>query len=459
MPKMQQFQLISATVFIVAIFGYCHSEEVNKTIEVDTPEKFYEEEERNAPNNLNIQVKLFDNIPISSEALIRKACIFVTSVVAIKQIDGITESPVNGLVGLISEFGPARAALQILVETLGDEINWNDPLEKTTPELMRRWTVAHDLSMYLTKITTISSNLISLTKSSDVYEEQQQKKEKLKKEEEEKMEKLKKEEEKKMEKLKKEEERKMEKQKKKETSFWGNKEKIQHQEKIARLTEISLVEAHSNIAEIINKLAEGKSHFRSYPTFILPILFVISPYVTLLSRTIPELANGSKISCKLAETISEYFLPTLLDRLNKIELQVDYGSYLQHNKYRFIHETLNIAPTGNTSSEINCERGEGGINEYNELAKKFIHTRSFPTAESRLTGRIVHLQEEIFETNNGFSLLKDTLGDMDEYYRDAKGECAHDYMALVRYRLETAFGQAFKVVNQTCSRERKPTGK
>lgn len=215
---------------------------------------------------------------------------------------------------------------------------------------------------------------------------------------------------------------------------------------------------HMKLAEVLTKFSKGDSLFRVNPSGAVPALFALALFVDdfmpLLQKHAIDIANKTLLPCRLAETIVEYFHPVLLHRLSAIEMVVDYPMHTQRNKRLCESNVMKAGLPAMNRDYIQCIKGTGGNVGYAK-SKKEIEELNL-TVMSYGSPSSIFSMITVLEPNYhgvGYSILKDSLGDSETYYRDENGECSRDYFQLIRYRLETAFDDAYKVTNHYCKEE------
>lgn len=224
-----------------------------------------------------------------------------------------------------------------------------------------------------------------------------------------------------------------------------------------------------SLFNMIKKFTYGDAPLRKYPTLALPTLFnfapLISNFAPLLNRYSPDLAKTSRISSTFADALSDFFKPTLMNRLNRIDVNAHPNQYEKHNKYVFTSEIIkkDFQADGYIKTEkssIKCVQGENGDEGY-ENFRSLLDGWNFgilPVITTKPPQQMI--------TDVEFSLVKDGLGKDGVYYREENvenGDCAPDYFALVRHRAEKAFGNVLNSVRSTCANDewpksRTPTG-
>lgn len=166
------------------------------------------------------------------------------------------------------------------------------------------------------------------------------------------------------------------------------------------------------------------------------------------------------IPCALAETIKDYFIPTLFDRLDEIDMGIDHPNFVANGKFGQMYETLRAPfnPDGYTKwledplHHLQCDKHDGDRGTFdkeveNQFPRKYV---------------LKAMWEKVYKVNTeetGKALLKDNLGDQNEYFSNSfwNSHCAKYYFALVRHRLEREFGTAYKKVQKYCSFEKRAT--
>lgn len=222
---------------------------------------------------------------------------------------------------------------------------------------------------------------------------------------------------------------------------------------------------HMKLTEVLTKFSKGDSLFRVNPSSVVPALFALTLFVDdfmpLLQKHAIDIANKTLLACRMAETLVEYFHPVLLHRLSDIEMVVDYPMHTQRNKriYQANIMKKGFNHDGSGWPEMNrdyiqCINGTDGDSGYaklrNEIEDPKLTIKSFGTPSS------IFVTVSTIDPNYagvGYSILRDFLGPTGTYYRDDDGNCSRDYFQLVRFRLETAFGEAYKIANHHCKEE------
>lgn len=214
---------------------------------------------------------------------------------------------------------------------------------------------------------------------------------------------------------------------------------------------------------MIKIFAQGDAPLRKYPTLALPTLFNFAPLISnfspLLNKYTPDLAKESRISCAFADTISDYFKPSLMDRLHQIDVNAHSDRYHKHNKYVFTSEIIkkDFRADGSIMTKktsIQCAQGEDGDEGYESSrfqlgGMDYWNFGILPVSPLS--------QPKWVAPDNEFSLVKDSLGKDGVYYREENvehGNCAPDYFSLVRHRVEKAFDDIFNSVESTCMNDK-----
>lgn len=177
--------------------------------------------------------------------------------------------------------------------------------------------------------------------------------------------------------------------------------------------------------EIVDRFRYGGSRLRRYPALVAPILISLASFVANLQPMMtildPALARAWKVPCYLAETISNYFLPTLFERLNQIIVDAKFSFDDTPKQAKYEEETFKAPfyPYGyEIEQEVRCE----------------------PVGK-----------ETENENEHEFLIVRDGLNEIDDYRDVITGDCARDYFRLVRNKLEILFGHAFNLANFTCN--------
>lgn len=175
---------------------------------------------------------------------------------------------------------------------------------------------------------------------------------------------------------------------------------------------------------IISTFSNGDSPYRAYPTFAVPVLFTLASFAAdfqpILERIAPSILSSLDIFCRLAETIADYFPLTLLNRLNEIAIEAEVDKTQKPQR-----------------AEI----------EAREFKKPFNPN----TMHQHNSVRCVKIGKNDAAPNDRTGLvLRDKLNKMNSYLDKIGGNCINDYFLLVRNRLETTFGDAFKLVDRIC---------
>lgn len=224
------------------------------------------------------------------------------------------------------------------------------------------------------------------------------------------------------------------------------------------LTITTFLDIDRELWQMLNKFADPGSNFQNSPDVVVPILFPLANYVRSLTNIMETNANdtdnnyqhlleNSIVACNLADTIEAYFKPILFHRLSKIEiLFTDYG---KNEWYSRMQQTFRdpFNPDGYAKNDIklsNCVSSK----QLNRIMAK-----CYP--DPGVFGSNVFYGYKNLACSHYFkdlSRVKDNLDvDSDYYFGGRDGSCSTDFFSLMRYRLESEFGKAYKNVRTLCA--------
>lgn len=194
----------------------------------------------------------------------------------------------------------------------------------------------------------------------------------------------------------------------------------------------------ATLYHIINGFFKGDSPYRPFPTIALPTLFALASFIAnIVPLTIalsPDRAQLSRVPCLLAETITDYFQPILSERLRQVKVSAKNWrkNFPSNDVYQENSFQTPFNPNASKREQNNIRCGRIGKGENLKLTKENL-------------------------------ILRDELNKNEDYFDDINGNCVQDYLALVRNRMETKFGEAFAAVDKFCTdeirnRTRNPTG-
>lgn len=228
---------------------------------------------------------------------------------------------------------------------------------------------------------------------------------------------------------------------------------------IEMLTITTFLDIDREIWQMLNKLADPASNFQDEPELVVPMLFPLAKLVRSLQNIIKSNANGSDeknyqdllensiVPCNLADTIAAYFKPTLFNRWGKIEiLFTDYGKTEWYSKMNQIFKDP-FNPNGYAKNDIklsNCVTSK-------QLDR--IKSKCYPDPGD-FGPNIFYDYKNLACSHyfKGLSRVKDNSGvESDYYFGGHDGTCSIDYFALLRYRLESEFVEAYKDVLPFCT--------
>lgn len=249
--------------------------------------------------------------------------------------------------------------------------------------------------------------------------------------------------------------------------FWNDYFSIKllfdkHQRKLDRpiekVTTLLLFDISETIEELLNKFSEPWYRYQAEPEFVAPILLSLSKYLGSFMNIIKTIGTDewyenvmkrTQIPCKFADTIRDYFEPTLFDLLGKIEIVIaDYGKFPWYSKiYEAFKDPFNPDGHAKTDKQLpncvtsgqlermksSCYPDPGGFGN-----KVFYDRKNL--ACSQYFKDLSRVKDES-EIENGY------------YYGGSDGSCVIDYFLYARHRLEVEFGNAYKNVQPFCTPE------
>lgn len=230
----------------------------------------------------------------------------------------------------------------------------------------------------------------------------------------------------------------------------------------------ALNEVDSGLFRLIRFFSDPSSPVQEDPTFAASVILPLANFVESFMKIVKleEKISGKtlfppKVPCILAQTIEDYFKPTLLERLDEIDVQTDQHRFDKEGKFASMHETLKkpFDPHCYTvmPRDIRCDRKHGDKAAFDREIENQLHPF---TSTVRSFGFWQSMDTDLNMGHNDVTLLKDNLGDENDFFlgtRRSHGHCAEDYFLIVRHRLEQVFGSSFKKVQQFCTLNRNVT--
>lgn len=229
-----------------------------------------------------------------------------------------------------------------------------------------------------------------------------------------------------------------------------------------KIDSASLSHVDSQLFEQIGFFDDRDAEYQKEPAFVASIILPLATYVESFMKLVKfeEEKTGTssfppKVACKLADTIKDYFIPTLFERLDQIDVQTDQHRFVKEGKYANMHETLKepFNPNkkwDNIQRSLRCSRHQGDRAAFDRESKNL-----FPPLKFQSTTFFGYRTFKLNMDKTNVTLIKDNLGDKNDYFVGETKDCASDYFSLVRHRLEEEFATAYKKVQQFCTLKRK----
>lgn len=201
-----------------------------------------------------------------------------------------------------------------------------------------------------------------------------------------------------------------------------------------------LMSVHNTLKEIIDLFAKPTSGLRDHPSYSVPILLSLAPLAANLTKRMEAAGDPEVLSCTFAATLSQYFVPFLIDRLTQIEVDIhgisreteQYTPFKKYGKARKFTRPFQIdglEPI--TELELSHCKSHNSIDEYNRMKTQ--------------SPRIIIKDHS---TEDGVFISSDSPWT----------ECVNEYLQLMRYQYELEFSNAYELVNRTCKAPLRPTG-
>lgn len=219
----------------------------------------------------------------------------------------------------------------------------------------------------------------------------------------------------------------------------------------------------SDLSEIIGYFNQPDSPLRDLPEIAAPMLLAISPIIANamlnLKKHDPDYRQNSHVACYLKDNLQEYFLLTLLSRLNKIEV---YSTLHGDNTYDSVQ--YHIHSPGPPSGVQYVWEAIPSCVPYNETEydkfKTSVIREEGSTEWDRFQKEYSRKEKKVLE----YTVVRDQLGEKDNFFGDSGFMCSDEYFKIVRERLEREFSMAYEVANNQCHEfnntyKRTPTGR
>lgn len=228
-------------------------------------------------------------------------------------------------------------------------------------------------------------------------------------------------------------------------------------------------QADIKIKEIINALADPASGFRQFPALATKILLPLATYVESRMKEVCSgseegmqyICKNSEIPCALAKTIEIFYQPTLLERLNQIDVATDEAHIAEFGKSRAIlgelkySENISVLSDSDPSDDWIGTRHQGDKATYDSEVR-----RELPAIKSSTSTKPIYPNlfsetkyEAVHDTKNMF-LLRDNLGEQNEFFKFRHGLFIGAYFGLVGNALKKEFSGAHHKVFGFCDKRK-----
>lgn len=215
---------------------------------------------------------------------------------------------------------------------------------------------------------------------------------------------------------------------------------------------------NQDIEELLRDLSNPRLRYQAELGLSAPILISLSKYVGSLMNIVKTIGDKewyesvlirTQVPCKLADTIKNYFEPTLFDSLARIEILIpDYGKFPWSSKiHKIFKDPFN--PDGHAEADdklTNCV-----------TSKQLERIKSSCYPDPGGFGFKVfydHKNLACSQYVKDLSRVKAKSGiENVYYYGGSDGSCVIDYFSQARHRLEVEFRNAYKNVQPLCTPE------